>query len=154
MSLRTVLATALLLAGAAPRPALAAADGAAIFTRCAACHTRTGAGVPGTYPPLQADYRRLATSPAGRRYLVLTVVRGQMGPLTVEGKSYAGIMPAQAGLDDEAIAAVLNHVGTTIAQSGPVFRPFTAAEVGKLKTGAQGLSPADVNKLHQAAGGK
>lgn len=142
------------LALAAGAPAVAAPDGVAIFARCAACHTRTGAGVPGAYPPLQADYRRLAASPAGRRYLVLTVVRGQMGPLTVEGRSYAGVMPAQAGLDDEAIAAVLNHIGTGIARSGPAFRPFIAAEVGMLKSGAQALSPADVTRLHPAAEGQ
>ena len=32
--------------------AAAGANGAEIFTRCAACHQATGLGMPGAYPPL------------------------------------------------------------------------------------------------------
>ena len=65
-------------------PAVAAPDGAAVFQRCAACHTRTGAGVPGAYPPLGADFRALASKPAGRRHLALAILKGLSGPITVE----------------------------------------------------------------------
>lgn len=135
-------------------PLSAAPDGATVFARCAACHTRTGAGVPGAYPPLGADFRSLAAKDAGRRYIVLAVTRGLMGPITVEGKAYAGVMPAQGGLDDAAVAAVLNHVGNQIARTGPAFRLFAADEVGKLRQSGTSLSPADVAKLHAGAGGK
>lgn len=149
---------ALLLAlGAVAAPAPAAQpgpDGAAIYTRCAACHTASGRGVPGAYPPLGPDFRALAAKPEGRRYLVLAVTRGVAGPLTVEGKSYRNIMPAQSGLDDAAVAAVLNHVGTVIAKPGPPFKAFTAKEVTTARTGGAGLSGADVARLHATVGGK
>jgi mono/diheme cytochrome c family protein len=126
-----------------------APDGAQIFNRCAACHTATGAGVPGAFPPLDADFRAQAATQAGRRYLALAVIKGLMGPISVSGKAYNGMMPAQAGLDDAAVAAVLNHVGTQIAKTGPQFRPFTAVEVARIKAGGANLTPAMVAKLRQ-----
>lgn len=152
-----ILAAAAALGGVAllgAHPLRAAPDGATVFARCAACHTRTGAGVPGAYPPLGADFRSLAAKDAGRRYIVLAVTRGLMGPITVEGKPYAGVMPAQGGLDDGAVAAVLNHVGKQVAKAGPAFRPFAAEEVCKLRQSGAGLAPADVARLHAGAGGK
>lgn len=136
-------------------PATAAAtqpDGATIYKRCAACHLATGAGVPGAFPPLGADISVLSRSPAGRNYLALAVMRGLSGPLTVEGKTYRGNMPAQAGLDDAAVAAVLNHVVVKIANgSGTAFTP---AEIGSVRKAGASLSAAEVGKLHIGAGGK
>lgn len=126
----------------------AKADGAATFTRCAACHTKTGAGVPGAYPPLGKDFRNLAVSKQGRRYLVLAVIKGLAGPLDVEGSSYRNVMPAQSGLDEAAIADVLNYAGTVIAKSGPPFDLFTSAEVSGYKAGAATLTGADIARLH------
>lgn len=142
------------LAVTMPAPAAQPAPGgAAIFARCAACHTATGKGVPGAFPPLGVDFRKLAAKTAGRRYLVLAVTRGVSGPLTVEGKPYRSVMPAQSGLDDAAVAAVLNHVGTVIAKQGPPFKPFTASEAATARASGASLSGADVAKLHSAAGG-
>lgn len=156
MSRAPILSTGLSLGlglslAAAQSPALAAGpapNGAQIYTRCAACHTATGRGVPGAFPPLGADFRAQAASPAGRRYLSLAVIKGLMGPLTVEGRTYRGMMPAQGGLDDAAVAAVLNHVGTVIARIGPPFRAFTAAEVAAARASGARLTAADVAKLH------
>lgn len=134
--------------------ATAAPNGASIYNRCAACHTRTGAGVPGAYPPLNADFRALAAKPNGRRYIALAVIKGLNGPIIVDGKPYRGMMPAQAGLDDAAVAAVLNHIGTSIAKAGPPFKPFTDQEVAGYRAAGKALSAADVAKLHQGAGGK
>lgn len=141
--------------GGGPAPAAApVTNGAALFARCAACHTATGKGVPGAYPPLGADFRKLAAKPAGRRYVALAIIKGLNGPLMVEGKPYRGVMPAQTALDDTAIAAVLNHVGTAIATTGPAFRAFTPAEVATIRASGAGLSGADVVKLHAQAGGR
>ncbi|MDE2412142.1 MAG: cytochrome c [Sphingomonadales bacterium] len=140
----------------APRPvpaAAPAADGAALFARCAACHTATGKGVPGAYPPLGTDFRKLAAKPQGRRYLALVVSKGVMGALTVEGKPYRGVMPAQTALDAAGVAAVLNHVGTRIATSGPAFKPFNAAEIEAARASGVSLTAADVAKLHATVGG-
>lgn len=131
-----------------------AQDGASIYNRCAACHTRTGAGVPGAYPPLNADFRALAAKASGRRYLALAVIKGLNGPISVEGKPYRGMMPAQGGLDDAAVAAVLNHVGGTIARTGPPFTSFTAKEVSGYRADGKMLTAADVARSHQSAGGK
>lgn len=131
-----------------------AADGATIYTRCSACHLPTGKGVPGAFPPLNADFRALAVKPDGRRYLALVVIKGVSGPLTVEGKKYQGMMPAQAGLNDGDVAAVLNHVGTKISSAGPAFRPFDAKEVAMARAWGSALKPADVAQLHAKVGGK
>ncbi|MCJ2185092.1 cytochrome c [Novosphingobium sp. 1949] len=150
----TTLGTLALVQAAPSRSASAPDEGAALFKRCAACHTSTGKGVPGTYPPLQADFRQLAASKAGRQYIALAVMRGLMGPLTIEGKSYRSVMPAQADLDDAQVAAVLNHVGTTIAKTGPAFKPLSPAEVASARALGAKLTPAEVARLHQAAGGQ
>ncbi len=144
------------LTGAALAAASAAAptaNGATLYARCAACHTASGKGVPGAYPPLGVDFRKLATKPAGRRYLVLAVTRGVGGAITVEGKPYRAFMPAQSGMDDAAVAAVLNHIGTSIAKTGPAFKAFNAAEVGVARASGAALSGGDVGRLHAAVGG-
>ncbi len=140
---------------AAPAPPPAAGpDGAVLYGRCAACHTKTGAGVPSVFPPLGPDLRAMALTDAGRRYLALVVTRGVSGPIKVGGKPYAGVMPTQGGLGDAPVAAVLNHVGTVIVKTGPAFKPFTAAEITALRASGTALSAQDVGKLRAAAGGQ
>ncbi|MGD9810875.1 MAG: cytochrome c [Sphingobium sp.] len=131
-----------------------AADGAAIYARCSACHLPTGKGVPGAFPPLNSDFRQLASKPDGRRYLALVVIKGVSGPLTVEGKSFRGMMPAQSGLDDTDVASVLNHVGTKVSSSGPAFRPFDAKEVAMARAWGSALKADGVGQLHAKVGGK
>jgi mono/diheme cytochrome c family protein len=121
-------------------------DGAKLYARCAACHLPGGAGVPGTYPPLGSDVRVKAGKPEGRRFLALAVLKGLMGPLVVDGKTYRGVMPAHM-FDDAEAAAVLNHVGTAIVTSGPAFTPFTAAEVAGHRASGAGLNGMAVAKL-------
>lgn len=144
--------TSLLMTNSAAN-AQTAPNGAKIFTRCSACHTATGGGVPGAYPPLQGDFRAMAAKASGRRYLALAVIKGLSGPITVEGKPYRGFMPAQT-LDDASVAVVLNHVGTVVAKTGPAFKSFTAAEIATARSSGTGLSAADVAKLHASSGGQ
>jgi mono/diheme cytochrome c family protein len=126
----------------------AAPDGASIFGRCSACHTATGAGLPGAFPPLNRDVRNLAARPEGRRYLALVVLVGLIGPLDVEGQSYRNVMPAQSGLEPADVAAVLNHIGTRISHDGPPFKPFTVAEVTGYAADAGKVSPGELAALH------
>ncbi|WP_416908461.1 MAG: c-type cytochrome [Polymorphobacter sp.] len=149
-------ATVRLLAGiaAACLPLAAAAQpagGPALYARCAACHTADGRGVPGAFPPLKANVRWLAAEPEGRRYLQLAIIKGLNGAITVDGRSYRGLMPPQA-LDDDAVAAVLNHIGTEIAAGDPPVQPFTAAEVSAARAGAKDLNGAAVARLRPAKG--
>lgn len=147
-------AGAIALAGLAGSAAAQDADGAAIYKRCAACHLATGAGVPGAFPPLRSDIRGFAMKPDGRRYLVLVVLKGVSGPIMAEGKPYRGVMPAQAGLNDAQIAAVLNHVLATSAKGAPAARPFSAAEVAQVRAGSAGVNAAAVGKLNGSLAGK
>lgn len=143
-------ATLFALAGlTAAGPATAADDGATIYKRCAACHLANGAGVPGAFPPLKSDVRALAGTAAGRRYLALVVIRGVSGPITVEGKAYRGMMPAQAGLNDAQVAAVLNHV-----VRGGSAKAFTAREIAGYRAGSVSLNSAAVGRLQPSVAGK
>ena len=123
-------------------------DGASIYGRCSACHTASGAGLPGAFPPLNRDVRMLAARPDGRRYLALVVLVGLIGPLQVEGASYRNVMPAQSGLDAADVAAVLNHVGAQISHDGPAFRPFTATEVAGYAADKATITASDLAALH------
>lgn len=149
MGLPVVLAAAVLANSAPAAPG--AASGAQLYTRCAACHTANGAGVPGSFPPLRANFRGLAAQPQGRRYLQLAVIKGLNGQITIDGRTYRGMMPAQ-GLDDAGVASVLNHVGTSIATSGPAFRNFTASEVRAARSSGSALNAAGVARLRPAGG--
>ncbi|WP_353230321.1 cytochrome c [Novosphingobium sp.] len=136
------------MASAQDAAPVAAPDGASLYGRCSACHTATGAGLPGAFPALNRDVRVMASKPAGRRYLALVVRVGMMGPLTVDGVAYRNVMPAQSGLDAKDIAAVLNHIGTRISHDGPPFNLFTAAEVTGYLADAAKVAPTDLSALH------
>lgn len=153
-ALMALLAAALPVRAEPDAAPAAGPDGTLIYARCAACHTKTGAGVPGAFPPLGPDVRTMAAIDTGRRYLALVVTRGISGPIKVGGKPYGGVMPAQGALDDASVAAVLNHVGTVIVKDGPAFQPFSAAEITTLRARGTALSAQDVGKLRAAAGGQ
>lgn len=91
-------------------PLGAQADGAKSYKRCAACHLKTGKGVPGSYPPINDRLAPLGAHEKGREYLVLVVKAGLMGPITVGKNKYRGIMPPQARLKPEKMAEILNYV--------------------------------------------
>src|ERR1700693_1067790 len=95
----------------------AAADepvsGAAVFaSRCAVCHGPEASGIPGSFPSLHEQIVAFAKTPEGRDYLVMVVTTGLMGDLTVAGVSYRGVMPAQSGLSEEEVAAVLSYLAS------------------------------------------
>ena len=148
--MRSLIALALLLA---PAPLLAA-DGPTVYKRCQVCHQASGAGIPNSFPPLGSDFLALSKKPDGRRYLALAVIKGVSGPITVGGKAYKGAMPGNPGLKDDEVAAVLNHVGVTIAKGGKAFKAFTAAEVGSARASGAALNPMAIGKLHATVGGK
>jgi mono/diheme cytochrome c family protein len=85
-------------ANAAPPP------GEDYLLHCSGCHQADGAGVPGVVPPLSGLAPFLAT-PAGRAYLV----------------AVPGV--AQASLDDERLAVLLNWVMREMsgAQPSPAY---------------------------------
>lgn len=86
-------------------PILAGQD---LYTRrCQVCHQATGAGVPGVFPPI-IGAERVTGPPAG---VVLILLHGLTGPITVAGQTYNGAMPAWAKLmSDAEIAAVASFI--------------------------------------------
>lgn len=104
-TLLAVLVLSLALAG----PALAKADGAAVYQRCFACHQSNGGGIAGVFPPLAGHAGKLVA--ARRSFPIKVVLFGLKGEIEIEGKKYNGVMPALGDqLKDEEIAAVLNYV--------------------------------------------
>jgi mono/diheme cytochrome c family protein len=118
-------------AGAGQAGAAQVTIGAGIFSaRCAVCHGPEAAGIPGSFPSLHEQVVKFAQMPEGRDYLVMVVTTGLMGELKVAGVTYRGVMPAQAGLTADDVAAVLS---------------FLASDRGK-NSAAPGLTVTDVKE--------
>lgn len=98
--------------------------------RCQMCHQRDGAGLPGQFPRLAGRVDKIAATPDGRHYLVLVVLNGMVGGVTVDGRKLFGFMPSMATLGDADIASILNALGAT---GGKKPQAFTAAEVAKIR---------------------
>ncbi len=81
-------------------------QGAEVFrTVCAACHSPTGAGVPGLFPPLRDNQRVLDSA-----YVEQVVRDGLSGPIEVNGITYDRAMSPPAGISEADIAAVAAFV--------------------------------------------
>ena len=134
-------------------PGNAASLGASTYaTNCAVCHQPTGQGVPGAFPPLAGHAAKLAAQGSGRGYLMRVVLFGMEGPITVDGQTYSGAMPAWGALDNAALAAVLNHITTawnsTALPAG--FQPYQPQEVAAAR--AEALTAAQVHALRVSLG--
>jgi mono/diheme cytochrome c family protein len=99
--------------GAASSFAEEPVSGASVFSdRCAVCHGPEAAGIPGTFPSLHEQIVSFAKTAEGRDYLVMVVTTGLMGDLKVDGVSYRNVMPAQSGLSEAEVAAVLSYLAS------------------------------------------
>ena len=101
--------------------------GAGIYEkRCASCHQADGSGVPGTFPPLAGDPVVTADDPTRHVEIVLDGLQGK----SIAGTSYAAAMPAFGGkLDDEQVAAVVNHERTSWGNDAPTISPQEVADI-------------------------
>lgn len=113
----------------APAPAATEeqlAEGKKVYmTVCVACHQPTGAGLPMVFPPLtKSPY----VGGSAERFAAI-ILKGNIGPFTVDGKPYNNIMPPQeAMLDDAKIAAVMTFVRSNFGNAaGPVTAEVVAA---------------------------
>ncbi len=131
MRVSRLLVVTLALACALSGRAVAAADGAAVYHRCAGCHKATGMGEPGVFPPLAGHAAKLEA--ASRDYPIDVVLFGLAGEIRVDGKTYNAKMPAYAGLlGDDEIAAVLDYVLSRWGNDKalpPGYAKISAAEV-------------------------
>ena len=125
--LTAVIGMTCVLAGTA----LAQPDGAAVYLRCFGCHTATGDGIPGTYPPLAGHAAELLK--ADRAYPVKVVLYGLAGEIEVGGKKYNGKMPGFGDqLKDDEVSALLNYILSRWGNEKMLpkgHKEFTPAEV-------------------------
>ena len=114
----------------ATKPVLnSAVNGKKYYKKCVACHRPDGAGIPGNFPSLNKNIDTLASSEAGRAYLVLVVSNGLRGKLVTGSGSFNGVMVRQAGGKSSTdIADMLNYVLTSFYPKTDIAK-FTATEV-------------------------
>ena len=81
--------------------------GATLYSQyCSSCHKDDGAGVAGTFPPLQG-----AEQVNGDKTVLMNiVVNGLSGPIVVKGNKYDQAMPAFSFLKDEELASILTYI--------------------------------------------
>jgi len=81
-------------------------------TYCASCHQHDGKGDNNRFPPL-VDSEWVS---GDEERLIKIVLNGYQGEINVNGKSYSGIMPSNAHLDDHAIASILTYIRSRFAK--------------------------------------
>lgn len=133
-------------AAAAPSP-----DGAALYAQhCVACHQANGQGLPGAFPTIANHIGDLVA--ADRSFPVHLLLNGMVGPITVNGTPYNGLMPAfGASMNDGEIAALLEHLLDAWgdrALAGDGHAPYTAEDVAEAR--AQALTNAQVHERRMA----
>jgi len=116
------------LATPAAVPAMAELGARIYATNCATCHQPDGSGLAGVFPPLKGNDVVLASDPTEHIRVVLEGLSGK----EIGGVKYSAPMPGFANqLNDEQIAAVVNHERTSWGNNAPTV---TAADVVKLRS--------------------
>lgn len=120
--------------------------GAGVYRReghCATCHQEDGRGLPAAqFPPLEES--EWVNGDPDR--LIKLTLHGLLGPITVKGVDYPGLVPMTAfkGLPDEEIAAVLTYVRNSFGNSAAPVSPEQVARIREATAGKTGFyNPAD-----------
>jgi mono/diheme cytochrome c family protein len=125
--------------------------GAAVFAnRCAVCHGPQAAGIPGSFPSLHEQVVAFAKIPQGRDYLVMVVTTGLIGSLKVAGVSYNGVMPAQSGLSEAEVGAVLSYLASDLGKNESAAAALSAADVADIRARHPDKSPQSTRALRPA----
>ena len=87
---------------------------------CVACHQPTGLGLPPVFPPLvKSEY----VNGSATRFAAM-ILKGNAGPMTIDGKLYNNIMPGQElMLTDDKIAAVMTFTRANFGNNAPPVSP-------------------------------
>ena len=94
---------------------------------CFACHLPDGKGLPGVFPPLAGSDFLLADHDRPIRI----VLKGLLGPVTVNGVTFNSAMPPLAGtLSEQQIADVLTYVTN---EWGNKAAPYAVEDVRRVK---------------------
>ena len=86
---------------------------------CLACHQEDGNGVRGQFPPLAGN----KTIISGADSIIRIVLFGLEGPITVNGRQYNMLMPAQNYLTDQQISDVLTYIRNSWGNKAPAVKP-------------------------------
>jgi glucose/arabinose dehydrogenase/cytochrome c553 len=105
---------------------------------CAGCHQRDGKGDNNRYPPL-AGSDWLA---GDKEKLIKVILNGLQNEITVNGKTYNGVMPAHGGfLDDHAIASIATYITKRFNKENTLV---ASSDVTRLRNATKG------NESHSA----
>lgn len=99
--------------------------GEELYHACAMCHSLTGEGIEGQYPPLKGA--PLVIGPPSR--LARVLLNGLEGPTVVHGKTYDMPMPAAPLNDDTEVAAVMTFVRRSFGNRASAVTPAFVAKV-------------------------
>ncbi|MBB07925.1 MAG: hypothetical protein CMN03_06635 [Roseibacillus sp.] len=99
-----------------------------IYAKCSGCHGSTGNGDGNQFPPLAgSDWVTGSTE-----RLAQIILNGLSGPIDVGGKTYNGVMPAQAPLTAAELAAVMTFVRNEFNDVGDIVTVEQAANALKV----------------------
>lgn len=107
------------------------ADGKAIYDgKCASCHGAEGKGIAGQFPPLAGSDWVNQDNEENKRRHIQVVLQGLKGEIQVNGVTYNGVMqPWFNVLNDDEVAAVVNHERVSWGNAGGEVDPKLVAEV-------------------------
>jgi mono/diheme cytochrome c family protein len=112
---------------------------------CANCHQASGAGQPGSYPPMVgSDYVT-----GSKEMLSAILLDGVQGPITVKGGQFGtNVMPAWAALSDEKLADIMTYIrGTWGNKADAVVAADVTAVRNKDSARATPWSSTDLDKM-------
>ena len=106
-----------------------AGNGAKVYqTNCSSCHQVNGEGTPGAFPPLAGN--PVVTGDPAK--LIHIVKFGLSGAVTVDGKTFNGMMPAWGTqLSNADIAAALTYVRSSWGNKASAITEAQVAGVSK-----------------------
>jgi mono/diheme cytochrome c family protein len=96
---------------------------------CVVCHQANGQGVAGQFPPLAGSEWVKGSDKHGENHLVLLMLHGHQGPMTVMGGSYNNAMPQWKQLSDDQIAAILTYIRSDWGNNAPAIEPAFVAGI-------------------------
>jgi mono/diheme cytochrome c family protein len=115
---------------------------------CANCHQASGAGQPGSYPPMVGSEYVLGN----KEMLAAILLDGVQGPLTVEGGQYGtNVMPAWANLSDEKLADIMTYIRKSWGNGADEVKPADVTTVRtKDASRSSPWSSSDLDKMKSA----
>lgn len=98
--------------------------GASTYNACAGCHQATGVGQPGAIPPLAGS----EWVTGGTERIARIAMHGLIGPVTVKGMNFNGVMVPPA-LNDTEIAQVLTYIRNSWGNQAPMITKEMVSKV-------------------------